>query len=392
MKIGIFTSDFPYKEPFIDDSVKGGQWGGVGEVVYQWALGLNALGHEIKIFSVSSDGKDKYYKYQNVEVFRYGRSFQIGETGIPLGLLWKPIQHDVDMVNAHRGVPLGALSAYIYTIFKKKPLILSVHGPYLPNESYQGYSVLKKITMLLFKKIFYKRILTKARVITALSDQCVDEDEYLPRFRSKIEIIPNGLHIEEYNVEYSKEECRKLLDLPLNEPIILYLSSLVSRKGPQILIESAPNILKCHPNAKFIFIGDGMIKNELAELADTLGAKDHVNFMGFVDDIKKRNFYKSADVFCLPSFVEGYPMVLLEAAAYGLPSVVSDITPHRAIIRDKENGLIFKTGNPEDLSNKINLLLLDEELRSRLGQNALIIVQDQTWDNVIKKVNTIFHV
>ncbi len=296
MKIGIFTSDFPYKEPFIDDSVKGGQWGGVGEVVYQWALGLNALGHEIKIFSVSSDGKDKYYKYQNVEVFRYGRSFQIGETGIPLGLLWKPIQHDVDMVNAHRGVPLGALSAYIYTIFKKKPLILSVHGPYLPNESYQGYSVLKKITMLLFKKIFYKRILTKARVITALSDQCVDEDEYLPRFRSKIEIIPNGLHIEEYNVEYSKEECRKLLGLPMKDPIILYVGSLVSKKGPQILIESTPSILKCHPNAKFIFIGDGTMRNELEGSSIHLGVNENV-FYGIYVNLKKRTIFTNQQIF-----------------------------------------------------------------------------------------------
>ena len=155
MKIGIFTSDFPYKEPFIDENTEGGRWGGVGEVVYQWALGLNALGHEVKIFTVSSNGKDQIYKYENVEVFRYRKSFQIADTSISMSLLWKPIQHDLDIVNAHRGIPLGALSAYVYTIFKRAPLILSIHGPYRSKESYYGSNISKKISMMLFRRLFY---------------------------------------------------------------------------------------------------------------------------------------------------------------------------------------------------------------------------------------------
>ncbi len=390
MKIGIFTSDFPYKEPFIDESTKSGRWGGVGEVVYQWALGLNALGHEIKIFTVSSDGKDQNYKYENIEVFRYGRTFQIAETGISLRLLWKPIHHDLDVVNAHRGVPLGALSAYIYTLFRRAPLILSIHGPYLPNESYQGSSVSKKTAMIFFRKVFYDIILSKARVITALSTQCVDEDAYLPKYRSKIEVIPNGLHLNEYNVRYSKEKCRKLLKLPLTDPIILYLGSLEIRKGPQILIKSLPNILKSHSNAKIIFVGDGKIRNDLEKLSENLGVESSIIFCGFIDEYKKNYYYKSSDVFCLPSFVEGYPMVLLEASAFNLPSVVSDIKPHQAIIRDKFNGLLFKCGDPDDLACKINLLLTDHKLKNTLGHNAWSSIYDQTWENIAKKVESVF--
>ncbi len=390
MKIGIFTSDFPYKEPFIDECTKSGRWGGVGEVVYQWALGLNALGHEIKIFTVSSDGRDQNYKYENIEVFRYGRTFQIAETGISLRLLWKPIHHDLDVVNAHRGVPLGPLSAYIYSLFRGAPLILSIHGPYLPNESYQGSSVSKKTTMVFFRKVFYDVILSKARVITALSTQCVDEDEYLPRYRSKIEIIPNGLHMNESGVGYSKEDCRKLLKLPLKDPIILYLSSLVTHKGSQILVKSIPNILKCHPDTKVIFVGDGTIRNNLEKLSADLGVNNSIIFSGFIEEHKKKYYYKMADVFCLPSFIEGYPMVLLEASASGLPSVVSDIKPHQAIIKDEFNGLLFKCGDPEDLACKINLLLADNELKNTLGHNARINIYDQTWDNIVKKVEFVF--
>lgn len=390
MKIGIFTSDFPYKEPFIDESTKGGRWGGVGEVVYQWALGLNKLGHEIKIFTVSSDGKDQKYKYENIEVFRYRKSFQIANTSISMSLLWKPIHYDLDVANAHRGVPLGALSAYVYTLFKRTPLILSIHGPYSSKESYRGSSVPKKISMMLFRKVFYSNILSKARVITALSTQCVDEDEQLPKYRSKVEIIPNGLHLNEYDIGYSKEECRKLLNLPLKDPIILYLGSLVVHKGPQILTKSIPSILKCHPDTKIVFVGDGTIRNDLEELSENLGVKNSIIFCGFIGGYKKNYYYKSSDVFCLPSFVEGYPMVLLEASVFNLPSVVSDIKPNHAIIRDKFNGLLFKRGDPKDLACKMNLLLADDELRNTLGHNAWINIHDQTWDNIVKKIESVF--
>jgi glycosyltransferase involved in cell wall biosynthesis len=389
MKIGIFTSDFPYKEPFIDENTEGGRWGGVGEVVYQWALGLNALGHEVKIFTVSSNGKDQIYKYENVEVFRYRKSFQIADTSISMSLLWKPIQHDLDIVNAHRGIPLGALSAYVYTIFKRAPLILSIHGPYRSKESYYGSNISKKISMMLFRRLFYGVILSKARVITALSTQCVDEDEHLPKYRSKIEIIPNGLHLSEYDVKYSKEECRKLLKLPLKDPIILYLGSLGIHKGPQILIKSLPNILKSHPNTKIVFVGDGKIRNDLEKLSENLGIENSITFCGFIGGYKKNCYYKSSDVFCLPSFVEGYPMVLLEASAFNLPSVVSDIKPNQAIIKDKFNGLLFKCGDPDDLANKIDLLLTDHELKNTLGHNAWSSIYDQTWENIVKKVESI---
>ncbi len=83
-------------------------------------------------------------------------------------------------------------------------------------------------------------------------------------------------------------------------------------------------------------------------------------------------------------------MVLLEASAFGLPSVVSDIKPLHAIVRDKENGLFFKTGKPEDLANKINILLMDEVLRDRLGQNALKNLKEFQWNDLIRKVESIF--
>jgi len=388
MKIGIFTSDFPYKAPFREETSANGQWGGVGEVVYHLALSLNKRGHEIKIFTVSSNSKDQVYIFENVEVYRYGRLFQIGSTNISLKFLLSPLKYDLDVVNGHRGTPPGALSAYIYSVIKKKPLVLSIHGLYRKADVDHGGFV-KKLSMLIFKVVLYNRVLQKAKAITALSNQCVEESDYLGKHSRNVLIIPNGVDLCEMKVDISKEECRNILGLPLDVPIILFLGSLTDRKGPHILLNAAPQIVNKNPTAKIVFLGGGELKESLKTLSVNIGVENVVNFCGFVDEKIKYYYFKAADIFCFPSFREGYPMVLLEASAFGLPLVVSDINVHKAIVRDGYNGLFFKSGEINDLACKINLLLEDSALRRELGKNAWEGVRNQTWDDIALNVELI---
>lgn len=389
MKIGIFTSDFPYKAPFRDEALESGQWGGVGEVVYHLALSLNKMGHEIKIFTVSSNSRDQVYRFENIEVYRYGRLFQVGSTGISLKLLLSPLKYDLDVTNGHRGTPPGALSAYIYSIVKMKPLVLSVHGPYRRDETYRG-SFLKNVSMAVFKNILYNYMLKKAKAIIALSNQCVDYSDYLGKYTEKVMIVPNGIDLHDMKVDLSKEECRKLLGLPLGDPIILFLGSLTNRKGPHILLKAAPQIVSKKPTVKIVFLGEGELKENLESLSVNIGVNDSVNFCGFVDEKSKYYYFKAADVFCFPSFREGYPMVLLEASAFGLPLVVSDIDVHRAIVTEGENGLFFRTGDEQDLASKINTILDNPNLGQRLGRKAKENIYSLSWDNVSKKIEDVF--
>lgn len=389
MKIGIFTSDFPYKVPFIDEVSKSWQWGGVGEVVYHLALSLNEMGHEIKIFTTSSTFRDQIYKFENIEVYRCSRLFQVGNTGFSLKFLLSPLKYDLDVVNGHRGAPLGALSAYIYSVIKKRPLLLSVHGPYRKNESDLG-SFTKRVFMAVFKKVLYGRILKRSKAIVALSDQSVEDSAYLGEFMNKVHIVPNGIDFHELKVDLSKEDCRNLLGLPLDAPVILFVGNLSKFKGFQVLLDAIPYVVKQNPTVKVLFIGKGELENDLARLSLKTKFDKNVIFCGFIDDRNLMNrYYKAADVFCFPSFREGYPMVLLEASAFGLPLVVSDINVHKAIVINGKNGLFFRAGDEKDLASKINFVLENSNLRRLMGQNSREEVSLLTWENVGKKFERI---
>jgi glycosyltransferase involved in cell wall biosynthesis len=391
MRIGIFTTEFPYKPPFINnnssDNLIG--YGGVAEVTYNIALKLEESGHDVLIFTTSASSKDEYYQHKNVSVYRYAHLVKIGSTGISLKLLWRPLRHRLDIVNGHRGSPPGAISAFIYSKINQIPLILSIHGNLAKQASF-NQTLVKGVMMHLFKEYIYTPMLAQAKCITVLSKQAAQESTDLHNICKKIRIVPNGVNLDKLQLKFSKYDCRKLLSLPQHAPMVLYVGSIVEGKGLQVLVKAIPLILKRYPDALFVFIGDGNYLDRIKQLSSQMHIEDSICFAGFIDGDKKLMYYQAADIFCLPSFSEGYPMVLLEASAFGLPLVVSDIEVHKAIVVDGYNGYMFKKGDFNDLAIKILDLMGDNQLMLDMGSNSRMLAQRHSWGLIVKKLEDVF--
>lgn len=391
MRIGIFTTEFPYKPPFVSTDLQENQirYGGVAEVTYNIVLRLEQLGHEVLVFTTSASNKDEYHQYKNIFVFRYGYLFKIGSTKISLRLLWKPLKYHLDIANGHRGSPPGAMSAYIYSKIKNTPLVISIHG-ILKKQSSFDQTLIKRATMNIFKEYIYAKILERAKCIMVLSKQAVQESDYLSNFYKKISIVPNGVDLDKMHIDLSKSDCRKILSLPQQMPVVIYVGSIVERKGLHILVKAIPMILKNHPDALFILVGDGNYLDQIKKVSRQMNVEESIIFTGFVDENEKYVYYQAGDIFCLPSFSEGYPMVLLEASAFGLPLVVSDIGVHKAIVKDGYNGYIFTNGDSNDLAIKIIDLIDNRSLRSDIESNSRILAQTHSWDVIVKDIEEIF--
>ena len=119
-------------------------------------------------------------------------------------------------------------------------------------------------------------------------------------------------------------------------------------------------------------------------------AQENINFMGFVDDNIKKLCYSAADIFVLPSRSEGFGIVLLEASAYGLPLVVSDLEVFRSVVQDGYNGLFTDREDEQDLASKIMSLLDNDDLRVKMGENAIERVQEFTWERVADETLTLY--
>ena len=361
--------------------------GGVGEVVYNLSLKLAQLGHEIYVFTTSADSKDHIENYKNITIFRYGRRFKIADTDISVSLLNGALKHDLDVVHLHLGSPPATLAALRYIKKRKKPFVVTHH---LDPEWNYG-SIIRRVLVFIYAKYYVKKALSRSDVVIALSENFLNMSKFLSDYRTKIEIIPNGINLKDFDTTYTKIEARERLGVSPDDRIILFVGALTERKGPQVLLRAMPIILGDAPDSRAIVVGSSTdYLKSLEKLAHDLGIESNIEFTGFVDDATKVMYYKSADVFVLPSFSEAFPIVILEASVCGLPLVVSNLEAFRTIVEDGHNGIFTKTGDENDLAEKIIYLLKNEDVRNRMGESAREKVGDYSWDGVAEETEKVY--
>ena len=151
---------------------------------------------------------------------------------------------------------------------------------------------------------------------------------------------------------------------------ILYVGRLVPFKGQAILLEALAALRAGGVEARLTMIGAGPSRRGLEARARELGLEAAVEFTGAVGQDEIRAHYAAADVFCLPSFAEGVPVVLMEAMAMRVPVVTSRIMGITELVEDGEDGLLVRPGRADELAAALRRLALDPELRRRLGRRG----------------------
>lgn len=151
---------------------------------------------------------------------------------------------------------------------------------------------------------------------------------------------------------------------------ILYVGRLVPFKGQAILLEALALVRAEGVDARLTLIGEGPSREKLERRAAALGLSGAVTFAGAVGQDEIRSYYAEADVFCLPSFAEGVPVVLMEAMAMQVPVVTSRVMGIGELVDDGESGLLVRPGRVDELEAALMNLARDPELRERLGRRG----------------------
>jgi glycosyltransferase involved in cell wall biosynthesis len=158
----------------------------------------------------------------------------------------------------------------------------------------------------------------------------------------------------------------------------IFLGRLTSEKGINILI-NAFNILYFHgsPNVHLKIVGEGPLKSDLEDIVYN-GKFDSIEFTGrkFFDESMK--LLQHARFLVLPSLCyEGFPMVIREAFACGKPVIASRLGAMAELVEDGKTGLLFETGNPEDLAQKIQWMIEHDNEAVKMGRNARKVFEDK---------------
>jgi colanic acid/amylovoran biosynthesis glycosyltransferase len=155
---------------------------------------------------------------------------------------------------------------------------------------------------------------------------------------------------------------------------ILCVGRLTPAKGQHLLIDAVAQLTQQGRRVRLRLVGDGPDSASLRQCAAGLAHPDSVVFEGAVNQDRIRGIYATADVFCLPSFAEGLPVVLMEAMAMQIPCVSTNITGIPELIRDGIDGLLVPASDLDALVEALARLMDSSELRKQLGTSARIRV------------------
>lgn len=249
-----------------------------------------------------------------------------------------------DIVHIHTSEPPSARRKLLFfrlAKWLKKKIVVHFHS-FLPDTTINGPH-----------SDIYQELFCGADVVVVLSNywkEVVNEKFHLG---DHIKVVYNPCPTIPFSQKYEKTKS------------ILYAGTINQRKGYADLIRAFAKVALEHPDWKIIFAGNGEIE-QARTLAKELGIEGQVDFLGWVNGENKDKAFRRASVFCLPSYAEGFPMAVLDAWAYGLPVITTPVGGIPDVAIDGENMLLFQPGDINTLAEKLEQIITDEALRSKL--------------------------
>ncbi len=239
----------------------------------------------------------------------------------------------------------------------------------------------------LFKGPISRAIIQNADSVIALTADMKKEMQKV--CNRDIHVIGNGVEPERF-ARPGKTEARGKLHIGADEKVLIFAGSLVPVKGLIYLIEAVNIITQQQPEARLLILGDGKERHSLETLVARLGLEKCVTFTGRVDNAAVPEFLAAADVFVLPSLSEGFPNVIAEAMACGLPVVCTRIRGIPEIVADGVNGFLVAPRNPAELADKIVSLLSNGALREEISATNKAWAKANSWDKIVDRLEEVY--
>lgn len=233
-----------------------------------------------------------------------------------------------------------------------------------------------KIIKFMLEKLYKKAF--------KLSNGCIFVNDSNPDYMFSRGLISKEkiFRIKSVGVDLIKFDESKYQKLDFGgKKVVLMMGRALWHKGIREFYKAA-EILKERKDCVFVFVGD-IFKGNRSSADENFLKNKTVKWLGWRNDVCE--LYKSADIFVLPSYKEGFPRTVLEAMAMKIPCIVSDCEGSVEAVKDGETGLICKMKNAKDLADKITRLLDDENLAKNLAKNAYERVVKEFDERIIAK-------
>lgn len=351
--------------------------GGIGAHAYQLAQHLARRGWRVHVAA-----PQPYVSAAEQQAFNARQPFQISTLAERSGGRWwwlkrlqqinqlaGEMQPDVIVASGSRALWTAAL----LTLRSQIPWLAVGHG-----------------TEFLSRSPLVRRLnrwaVRRATAVVAVSDYTAGLVRELAAPKpERMSVILNAADGERFQTGLDTADLRTQLGLG-NRGVLLTVGNVSERKAQDVVIRALPDVLRRFPDLVYLIAGLPTRRAEFEQLAQQLGVADHVRFLGMVEAEMLPRLYNLADLFVLVSRkaadgdVEGYGIVVQEAALCGLPAVVSKDCGLEEAIQDGVTGLAVPPDDPQATAAAILSLFGDEARQKRMGEQAQQLARSATWE------------
>jgi glycosyltransferase involved in cell wall biosynthesis len=356
--------------------------GGYEKIVYELSRRLVQSDYEIDILTCNTERAPAYEELDGIHIYRLPcwnalNSLYPIPKPCPAGfkILRRLLRKNYDIVNTQTRFFITSFLGLIFAKLKKTPLVHTEHGT---RHSTVPNKVVDLISRTYDHTIGDLLVKSARRNIGVSQAAC----EFLKHLgAANTQVIYNGIDTGIFKREDTN--YRQKLGIGNDALVVTFVGRLIYAKGAQDLISAFPRIKDTASNVKLLIVGGGPYRAELEKLARRTDCSSSILFLGQKKQAELIEILSATDIFVNPSYSEGLPTSVMEAASIGLPIIATDVGGTREIITTGKTGILVQARDMGQLAEELCRLCADAELRGKLGKNARILAERKfDWDKI----------
>ena len=384
------------------------QINGVAVFSHNLAKGLAKRGHEVLVLTPSQDGKShtkmvdgvkvaflksidiKVYPDQIHEVpankklvYKYGLRASVWPRR-EIGRVLDDFRPDV--VHVQVSDPIG-LAVVAYARHHNIPVVTTEHNqPEVITESLKLPKLLKNGVNAMLSAYFRHRH-GKGDFATMPTEKSIRNLLGKHGLKVPIAAVSNGVDLSAFGPGKATKEIYEKYGIPEGKPIVLYIGRVDPEKKVGVVIRAFERAAEKVPEAELVIVGDGVDKARVVKMAMN---NPKIHFLGKVLPPDLYELYKVGTVFVTASEIETQGIVLIEAAATGLPLIAMDKSAVAEVCINGKNGCLCKPGSVEEMADAIVKILSDDEIRKRYAKESLAVADEHNFEKTLDKFENIY--
>lgn len=395
---------------------------GVAVFAHNLAKGLAKQGHEVMVICPSFTGKRHRTKQDGVTTV-YMKSIrfpfypdQINEVPegkkilnkVPLPRLayrhglWITVDPYPELKKAlsrfhpdvihNQTAEMIAIAAQRYAKKYDVPMVSTGHA--YPDNLTSQVKLLKPIKRPLdaILRTYMASFLKHSEYATMPTEMAIDDlvPKNRRRFNVTVEPLSNGVDLSQFTPRKPSAKVLKKFHLDQNVPRVLYVGRVDPEKSISNVVSAFAGVLDKMPKAELVIVGDGTDRRHLIDLVKALGIEKQVKFLGRIMPPDVVDIYRAATVFATASETETQGIVLIEAAATGLPLVAVDAGAVRELCQDKKNGILCTPRDVASMTKALVKILQDEKLQEKYSAESLEIAKVHDLNRTLSRFVEIY--